>query len=57
MVPQNELYTALSRLGVVGFDARNGRATNVALYQAHLNHIAAVAGKEAVEAWLTAHRG
>lgn len=55
-VPQGELYTALSRLGIVGFDHRNGRATNVALYESHLRHVAAVAGREAVERWLNEHR-
>jgi hypothetical protein len=54
-VPHGELYGEFARLGVVGFDHHNGRTTNIALYQAHLNHIAAVAGKAAVDQWLQSH--
>jgi hypothetical protein len=50
-----ELYSELGRLGIVGFSHNNGRAVNEALYAAHLEHIAAAAGKEAVAAWLAAN--
>jgi hypothetical protein len=55
-VEHGELYGILADLQIVGFDHHNGRTTNIALYQAHLNHISAVAGREAVERWLSAHR-
>jgi hypothetical protein len=54
-VPHGELYGILADLQIVGFDHRNGLTTNIALYQAHVNHLAAVAGKEAVAAWLAAN--
>lgn len=55
-VPQAEMNTILAKLGIVGFSHSNGLATNIALYQAHLNHVAAVAGRKAVDRWLAAHR-
>jgi hypothetical protein len=54
-VGHGELYGILADLQIVGFDHHNGRTTNIALYQAHLNHIAAVAGKAAVDQWLQSH--
>jgi hypothetical protein len=45
-VEHGELYAILAKLQIVGFDHHNGRTTNIALYQAHLNHVAAVADRE-----------